>query len=102
MKYVYPVYYRRSDRNEESTYFIVASSVAEAEDIAYDCIANNPCPSDGPDRPSSYGREIAQVWVRDSWAQPTECDHAGLIGTGSEILLAKALALYVKATNQLH
>jgi len=102
MKSVYPVRYRRSDREEEDNYFIVARDASEAEEIAFGCIANNPPPEEQGERPASYGRAIAQVWVRDYAAQPTECDEVGLIGTGSEFLLAKALALYVKAENSLH
>ena len=103
MKKVYPVRYRRNDVKDEGTYFIVANDVDEAEEIAFTCIANNPPPqSEGPDRPASYGRRIAEVWVRDSWAQLTETDKVGLIGSGSEVLLAKALALYVRENNELH
>ncbi|MFD1006768.1 hypothetical protein [Oceanisphaera ostreae] len=103
MKKVYPVRYKRSDIENDGTYFIVANDTSEAEEIAFSCIANNPPPrSEGPDRPASYGREIAKVWVKDSWAQPTESDKVGLIGSGSEILIAKALALYVKENNQLY
>lgn len=103
MKQVYPVRYKRSDTRSDGTYFIVANDPSEAEEIAFSCIANNPPPcSEGPDRTASYGREIAKVWVMDTWAQPTECDKVGLIGSGSEILIAKALALYVKENNQLY
>ena len=38
----------------------------------------------------------------DNWAQPTETDKVGLIGSDSEVLLAKALALYVSENNELH
>lgn len=103
MKQVYPVRYKRSDSESEGTYFIVAHDASEAEEIAFSCIANDPPPrSEGPDRPASYARGFAKVWVMDFWAQITECDKVGLIGSGSEILLAKALALYVKENNQLH
>jgi hypothetical protein len=103
MKQVYPVHYRRSDVEGGGTYFIVANDVSEAEEIAFSCIANNPPPqSEGPDRPASYGRRLAKVWVMETWAQPTETDKVGLIGSGSEVLLAKALALYVRENNELH
>jgi len=103
MKKVYPVRYERNDNGAKATYFIVATNSGEAKEIAFSCIANNPPPSSiGPDRSSDYGRKIAKVWVEASWAQPTECDNIGLIGSGSEVLLAKALALYVKEYNQLH
>jgi len=96
MKSVYPVSYERKDRSEQSTYFIVAQNSEQAEEIAYFCIANDPPPPEQGERPASYGRTIAQAWVRDHWAQPTETDCVGPIGTGSESLLAKALALYVE------
>ena len=103
MKKVYPVRYERNDKGESSTYFIVAEDKKQAENIAFSCIANNSPPSSGgPNRPSSYGRELAKVWVMDRWAQETECDMVGLIGSGPEALLAKALALYVKQNNKLH
>ena len=101
MKSVYPVRYEREDTSEQDTYFIVAEDAQQAEEIAYSCIANNPPPEQG-ERSASYGRKIAQVWVKEYWAQPTETDMVGLIGTGSEILLAQALALYVKTHNRLH
>jgi len=103
MKQVYPVRYRRGDAEGDGTYFIVASDVSEAEEIAFSCIANNPPPqSDGHDRPASYGRSIAKVYVMDAWAQPTETDKVGLVGSGSDVLIAKALALYVKEKNTLN
>jgi hypothetical protein len=45
MKQVYPVRYRRGDAEGDGTYFIVASDVSEAEEIAFSCIANNPPPN---------------------------------------------------------
>jgi hypothetical protein len=96
MKHVYPVHWFWNNDGDQHTYFIVANSVEEAEEIAFECIAANlPC-SDGPPLPSSRGREVARVHVRDSWAQPTHTEKTGLIGSGSPILLAKALALYVE------
>jgi len=96
MKHVYPVHWSWNKSSEQHTYFIVASSVDEAEEIAFRCIAANlPC-SEGPPLPSSRGREVARVHVRDSWSQPTNTDEVGLIGSGSPTLLAKALALYVE------
>jgi hypothetical protein len=103
MKKVFPVRYKRSDFEDTGTLFIVAHDAIEAEEIAFSCIANNPGPPfEYPDRPTSYGRRIATVRVMDSWAEPTETNEVGLIGSGSEVLIAKALALYVKEYNQLH
>jgi len=102
MKQVYIVRYKRNDTGSDGTYYIVANSTDEAEDIAFSCIANNPpAGSIGPERPSSYGRGIAKIWVKDT-SVPTETDKVGLIGSGSEILLAEALALYVKKHNKLY
>jgi hypothetical protein len=104
MKWVYPVRYQMISSKESDQYFIVAENPQQAEEIAFDCIANTYSPnfSDASDRPASYGREIAHVWVMNDWAQQTETDKIGLVGSGSEVLLAKALALYVKTYNQLH
>ena len=102
MKLVYPVRYKRRDIDEEGKYFIVAHDPSEAEEIAFSCIANDPPPrSAGPDRPASFGRKIADVWVQDGSGQPTECDMVGLI-CSSDRVAAKALALYVKENNKLH
>lgn len=96
MKHVYPVHWFWNESKEQHTYFIVAGSAEEAEEIAFRCIAANlPC-SEGPPLPSSRGRQAARAFVRDSWAQPTDTDKVGLIGSGSPTLLAKALALYVE------
>jgi len=97
MKKVYPVRYVRKDMDVSGTFYIVANNTQEAEEIAFECIAANP-----NSRPVSYAKKNAEVFVRASWAQPTETDKVGLIGSGSESLVAKALALYVKEHNELH
>jgi hypothetical protein len=104
MKWVYSVRYQIFSSMENGKYFVVAENPQQAEDIAFRCIAHNFLPnlSEVFDRPSSDGRAIARVWVMNDWAQQTETDKIGLIGFGSELLLAKALALYVKTYNQLH
>jgi len=99
---VFPVRYRRRDIEDEGTYFIVAMNSQRAEEIAFECIANNPPPvSEGPDRPASFGRNIAQVWVMESWSHEVRCSVEGLVGSGSESLVAKALALYVEKFQRL-
>jgi hypothetical protein len=96
MKWVYPVRYQMIFSKESDQYFIVAENAHQAEEIAFDCIANSSLPnfSDASDRPSKDGRKIANVWVLKDWAEQTETDKIGLIGSGSSILRAKALALY--------
>lgn len=96
MKKVFPVRYVRKDMEVSGTFYIVANNTQEAEEIAFECIAANP-----NSRSVGYAKENAKVTVMNSWAHPTETDKVGLIGSGSESLVAKALALYAKVYNEL-
>ncbi len=92
---VFPVRYRWHDGTDEGTYYIVADTVALAEDIAYHCIAAN---LQAIDRLPDDSREVAQVWVMETWAAETKSTQTGLLGTGSENYNARAYAEYVKNT----
>jgi len=98
---VFPVRYKWKAEKNEGTYYIVAESASEAEEIAFGCIAAgiHPVP-EGPDRPPSAGRKVADVWVQESWAAETFSSRSGLLGTGSELFKAKAYAEYVKQTGK--
>lgn len=103
MKWVYPVRFQIISSEEIGEYFIVAENEHQAEEIAFDCIANTYLSNfSDVDKPSKDGRGIANVWVMKEGAERTNTDKMGLISSGSYILLAKALALYVKTYNQLH
>lgn len=96
---VFPVKYKWKAEDNEGTYYIVAESVSEAEEIAFGCIAASIYPvPEAPDRPPSAGRKVADVWVQESWAAETVSSRSGLLGTGSELYNAKAYAEYVKQT----
>jgi hypothetical protein len=100
---VFPVRFKWHDGTDEGTYYVVADTVPQAEEIAYGCIAANihPQPKANDRRPDE-GRTVAQVWVMDSWAAETECERTGLLGTGSENYNARAYAEYVKNTGNFH
>ena len=99
---VYPVRYSLHESDVSGIYFIVARDQKRAEEIAFSCIANNPAPPCGtPDRSTDYGRQIAKVFVIEWSAAETNCMLEGLIGSGSEVLLAKALALYIEKYDSL-
>ncbi len=91
-RFIYP-------ENSEGTYFIVAPSIARAEEIAFSCIAAFIYPQpEVNERSIADGRIVANVWVMDEWSAPTECKKQGIIGTGSEKFCAKAYANYVGQT----
>jgi len=99
---VFPVRYKWHDGTDEGTYYIVAETVPQAEEIAYSCVAANIYPQpEANDRPPDEGRTVAQVWVMDSWAAETESERMGLLGT-SENYNARAYAEYVKNTGNFH
>lgn len=96
---VFPVRYKWNDDTDEGTYYIVADTVAQAEDIAYGCIAANIHPQpEANERPADEGRAVARVWVMESWAAETDSNRIGLLSTGSENYNARAYAEYVKNT----
>lgn len=94
---LFPVKYQRQDLDSGGMYYIVAKEAKRAKDIAFKCIANSTPPnSEGPPRPKEHGEGIAQVWVRESWSQEVNFSEEGLVGAGSDVLIAKALVLYVE------
>ena len=99
---VYPVRYKWRREDTEGTYYIVAETPEQAEEIAYGCIAANIFPTpEGPDRPPEEGRKVDTVWVEDCAAADTMSTRTGLIGTGSEFYNAKAYAEYIRRTGLL-
>jgi hypothetical protein len=98
---VFPVRYRWNDGSNDGTYYIVADSETQAEDIAYECIAANILPyPEANERPASDGRKVARVWVMRDWASETTSRRAGLLGTGSEEFNARAYTEYVRQTGR--
>src|SRR5438128_684676 len=95
---VFPVYCRWNDNDIEDVYYIVAIDPAEAEEIAYECVAANLPSGNGPDLGAWAGRRVAKVWVRDYQASETVCDRSGLLGTGDPAYNARAYALLVSQT----
>lgn len=98
---VFPVRYRWNDGTDEGTYYIVAEGEAQAEEIAYACVAANIQPQpEANERPASDGRKVAMVWVMADWAAETTSPRTGLLGTGSEEFNARAYAEYVRLTGR--
>lgn len=98
---VFPVRYKWNDENIEGTYYIVANTVAQAEEIAYGCIAANIYPQpEANERPAHEGRAVARVWVVESLAAETVSTRVGLLGTGSESYNVRAYAEYVRNTGK--
>lgn len=102
---IFPVRYHRKDIDESGTYFIVASDAVRAEEIALDCLTHKFNGAEAPeasDRLISPNKSMLSIWVMESWAQDVDFCNEGLIGSGSGILIAKALALYVEKYRSLH
>jgi hypothetical protein len=98
---VFPVRYEWNDGSDKGTYYIVADTIPQAEEIAYGCIAANIHPQpEANERPAHEGRAVAKIWVMESWAAETKSDRIGLLGTGSERYNARAYAEYVKTTGK--
>jgi hypothetical protein len=96
---VFPVRYKWNDGSVEGTYYIVADSVPQAEELAYGCIAANIHPQpEANERPADEARALAKVWVMETWVAETKSNRVGLLGTGSETYNARAYAEYVKNT----